>query len=379
MVICACDSIIDSGFELLSPHDGQPVNLNRIENIKGKGEQYTIVKAEEKQEYENLLGDRWRKIVLEVEPLRHIEAQKAIEYMRMGSNILRYTGNGYPHIRLFQLSDDLKRLIWFSGTKNINESRIDLRKVTSITIGQKTEKFQKYPLPGLCHLSFSIHYSIGKGKEDSLDLICKDELEFDLWVTGIRALSYHFKGYNISKMLLLGHSRVFNEELKHKKIASANKFLVEQDQEVYRSKSLVDSLLTKQMTPSQLNDKIVVLGKKIRSMRQRIDDISDEVEHTPTGSDSVGMGYVSIAEHEEKADDRSLQVSKMYELVENSDKRLEKIKQIISDFESETGKKKKKRDSDSEDEEKVELPKAAKDDPIKYCNNEIWAIEIDLE
>jgi hypothetical protein len=364
---------------LLSPQDGQPVDLNRIENIKGKGEQYTVVKAEEKQEYENLLGDRWRKIVLEVEPLRHIEAQKAIEYMRMGSNILRYTGNGYPHIRLFQLSDDLKRLIWFSGTKNINESRIDLRKITSITIGQKTEKFQKYPLPGLCHLSFSIHYNIGKGKEDSLDLICKDELEFDLWVTGIRALSYHFKGYNISKMLLLGHSRVFNEELKHKKIGSANKFLVEQDQEVYRSKSLVDSLLTKQMTPSQLNDKVVVLGKKIRSMRQRIDDIADEVEHTPTGSDSVGMGYVSIAEHEERADDKSLQVSKMYELVDNSDKRLEKIKKIISDYECDSSKKKKKKDSDSEDEDKVELPKVAKDDPIKFCNNEIWAIEIDLE
>jgi hypothetical protein len=299
---------------LLSPQDGQPLNLNKIEVIKGRGEQYTIVKAEEKQEYEKLLGDRWRKIVLEVEALRHIEAQKAIEYMQIGSNILRYTGSGYPHIRLFQLSDDLKRLIWFSGTKNISQSRIDLRKITNITIGQKTDKFQKYPLPALCHLSFSVHYGIGKGKEDSLDLICKDELEFDLWVVGIRALSYHFKGYNISKMLLLGHSRVFNEELREKNIGSSNKFLIDQNQDVYRSKSLVDSLLTKQMNSSQLNDKIVILSKKLRSMKQRIDDIADEVEHTPTGSDSVGMGYVSLAQQEDKADDKSLQVSKMYEL-----------------------------------------------------------------
>jgi hypothetical protein len=141
-----------------------------VTEFKGKGEQYTIIKAEEKKEYEKLLGDRWRKIVLEVEPLRHIEAQKAIEYMQMGSNLMRHSGKGYPHIRLFQLSDDLKRLIWLSSSKNISESRIDLRKVTNVVVGQKTEKFQKYPLPALSHLSFSIFYSISKDQEDSLDL-----------------------------------------------------------------------------------------------------------------------------------------------------------------------------------------------------------------
>ena len=264
MVIWAWDSIIDSGFELLSPQDGQPIDLKKIQNFRGKGEQYTIVKAEEKKEYEKLLGDRWRKIVLEVEPLRHIEAQKAIEYMRMGSNLMRHSGKGYPHIRLFQLSDDLKRLIWLSSSKNINESRIDLRKVTNVVVGQKTEKFQKYPLPALSHLSFSIFYNISKDQEDSLDLTCKDELEFDLWVTGIRALSYHFKGFNISKMILLGHSRVFNEQLRNKQIGSANKFLIDKNEDMYESKKLVDWLARKPMNPTQIQDKIVLLGKKLR-------------------------------------------------------------------------------------------------------------------
>lgn len=170
MVICACDSIIDSGFELLSPHDGQPISLKKIQNIKGKGETYTIVKAEEKKEYEKLLGDRWRKIVLEVEPLRHIEAQKAIEFMQLGSNLMRHTGKSVPSIRLFQLSSDLKRLIWFSSSKNINESKIDLRNVTNIIIGQKTELFESYPLPQLSHLSFSLYYKINKSKESYLAL-----------------------------------------------------------------------------------------------------------------------------------------------------------------------------------------------------------------
>lgn len=121
MIICACDSIIDSGFELLSPDDGQPIDINKISNIRGRGEKFTIIKSEEKKEYEKFLGDRWRKIVLEVEPLRHIEAQKAIEYMRHGSNLLCNYEDAYPNIRLFQLSSDLKKLIWFVGNKSLNE------------------------------------------------------------------------------------------------------------------------------------------------------------------------------------------------------------------------------------------------------------------
>jgi hypothetical protein len=140
---------------------------------------------------------------------------------------------------LFQLSSDLKKLIWFVGNKSLNECYIDLRKITHISIGQKTKKFKKYPQPALAHLSFSVHFK-HKKKEDTLDLTCKDELEFDLWVTGIRALSYHYKGFNINKMLLLGHSRAFNEDLKNKNIGSANKFLIDQDQDKYESKQLVD-------------------------------------------------------------------------------------------------------------------------------------------
>jgi len=82
MIVCACDSIIDSGFEILESESGNVVNLKKLDKIKGRGEKFTLIKGEEKTEFEKLLGDRWRKIVLEVEALRHVEAQKAIEYMR---------------------------------------------------------------------------------------------------------------------------------------------------------------------------------------------------------------------------------------------------------------------------------------------------------
>ena len=56
-----------------------------------------------------------------------------------------------------------------------------------------------YPLPSLSHLSFSIQcQKVGKGTE-SFDLTAKDELEYDLWITGLKALAHHWRKYNINK------------------------------------------------------------------------------------------------------------------------------------------------------------------------------------
>jgi len=40
----------------------------------------------------------------------------------------------------------------------------------------------------------------------TFDLTAKDEHEFDLWITGIKALAYHWRKMDISKAALLGHS-----------------------------------------------------------------------------------------------------------------------------------------------------------------------------
>ena len=49
MIICACDSVTDSGFEILDPVTGKAWDLNQIDvgAIAGRGEKYTVVKAEE--------------------------------------------------------------------------------------------------------------------------------------------------------------------------------------------------------------------------------------------------------------------------------------------------------------------------------------------
>lgn len=74
-----------------------------------------------------------------------------------------------------------------------------------------------YPLPSLNHLSFSVHVKPSNKKDVvTFDLTAKDEYEFDLWVTGIKALNYHWRRLEISKMTLLSHSRAFNEKIREK-------------------------------------------------------------------------------------------------------------------------------------------------------------------
>ena len=59
---------------------------------------------------------------------------------------------------------------------------------------KRVNKFQNYPLPLLEHLSLSIYYVDHRnGKGDVLDIIFKDEYEYDMWLAGLRALVYHFK------------------------------------------------------------------------------------------------------------------------------------------------------------------------------------------
>ena len=103
-------------------------------------------------------------------------------------------------------------------------------------------------------------------------------------------------------------------------------------------------------------------------MRQRVDDISEDVEHNPAGEGAVGMGYISLAQVEDKADDQSIQLAKMYDLLESSDKELEHIKVVLDKYNE------KQSIDDIEN-----IPKSLVKDPLKYLDNQIWKVEIDIE
>eukprot|EP00258_Populus_trichocarpa_P037543 XP_024453562.1 PH, RCC1 and FYVE domains-containing protein 1 isoform X2 [Populus trichocarpa] len=89
-----------------------------------------------------------------------------------------------PTLRVGPLERDIELdesvLIWISGKE---EKHLKLSHVSRIIPGQRTPIFQRYPRPEKEYQSFSLIYS-----DRSLDLICKDKEEAEVWFTGLKAL-----------------------------------------------------------------------------------------------------------------------------------------------------------------------------------------------
>lgn len=236
----ACDCIYEGGFELVeliprfenlkdtenylkSPNCtvsetqrswfeyGGAVPVDRIQTLKN-GYAYEIRPGTLRSDVQQLVGDRWRRLKVNVDPMLHAEAIAAFKRMQSGANLLKHTSGGLPHLRQFQLSADKKRLLWYTANKSKHDSLVRINEIEELCIGQVTSAFKKYPLPLLQHLSFSINYS-SNGRSRSLDLTCKDEAEFDLWVAGLKALIFHERSEPICKAALLSHSRKFRKAI----------------------------------------------------------------------------------------------------------------------------------------------------------------------
>ncbi|PHJ23462.1 chromosome condensation regulator related [Cystoisospora suis] len=263
--------------------DGCTYMLEKYE--ENEDEDHTMNTSPLRNKIQSLTGDRWRRLVVPVHPLLHIESQKAFQRMMQGTNLLKHTRYGYPHLRQFQLSMDRRRLLWYTSSKSKSSSVVHLPLLQGLLLGQKSQTFQSYRLPALQHLSFSLVFytsaaavvppspagggggasssSRPEGDEDedeeedeegregegggeeiieedreerrirklielskppshgvrTLDLTCKDEFEYDMWVTGLKAIIAANKGVRISKKLLLSHSRRFRRALIQNNVA----------------------------------------------------------------------------------------------------------------------------------------------------------------
>ena len=62
-----------------------------------------------------------------------------------------------------------------------------IKDMKEIRYGQRTEKFKKNNRSDLENLSFSVMY-VERGVSESLDLVCKDEAEFQTWTTTLSTL-----------------------------------------------------------------------------------------------------------------------------------------------------------------------------------------------
>lgn len=116
------------------------------------------------------------------------DTEQAITALKKGACLLKYGRRGKPKFCPFRLSNDESVLIWFSGKE---EKHLKLSHVSRIISGQRTPIFQRYPRPEKEYQSFSLIYN-----DRSLDLICKDKDEAEVWFSGLKALisrSHHRK------------------------------------------------------------------------------------------------------------------------------------------------------------------------------------------
>ncbi|XP_073059535.1 PH, RCC1 and FYVE domains-containing protein 1-like isoform X2 [Primulina eburnea] len=110
------------------------------------------------------------------------DIEQALLALKKGAQLLKYGRKGKPKFYPFRLSTDEKSLIWISRS---GERSLKLASVSRIIPGQRTTVFQRYLRPDKDYLSFSLIYNNGKR---SLDLICKDKVEAEIWIAGLKLL-----------------------------------------------------------------------------------------------------------------------------------------------------------------------------------------------
>jgi hypothetical protein len=111
------------------------------------------------------------------------DIEQAITALKKGAYLLKYGRRGKPKFCPFRLSNDESVLIWFSGKE---EKHLRLSQVSRIVPGQRTAIFQRYPRPEKECQSFSLI-----SHDRSLDIICKDKDEAEVWFAGLKTLISH--------------------------------------------------------------------------------------------------------------------------------------------------------------------------------------------
>lgn len=108
------------------------------------------------------------------------DIDQAIAALKKGAYLLKYGRRGKPKFCPFRLSTDESMLLWYFGKE---EKQLELRHVSRLIPGQRTAIFQRYPRPEKEYQSFSLIYN-----DRSLDLVCKDKDEAEVWFVGLKAL-----------------------------------------------------------------------------------------------------------------------------------------------------------------------------------------------
>jgi len=95
-----------------------------------------------------------------------------------------------PHWRHFEIDVDLDYLVWYSPSKSVKKTRIELVNIMDVIKGQQSPGFKKCQCTDLVNRSFSIKYNGRK----SLDLICITERDSFMWYHSLRQIINNVRG-----------------------------------------------------------------------------------------------------------------------------------------------------------------------------------------
>ncbi|CAL5192431.1 unnamed protein product [Lathyrus oleraceus] len=110
------------------------------------------------------------------------DIEQALIILKKGTQIIKYSRKAKPKVCPFRLSLDETTLIWISHKK---ERTLQLSSVSRLIPGQRTAVFRRYLQQEKDYLSFSLVYNNG---DRTLDLICKDKAEVEVWFAGLNQL-----------------------------------------------------------------------------------------------------------------------------------------------------------------------------------------------
>ena len=231
------------------------------------------------------------------------------------------------------------------------------------------------------HLSFSI--VTGGSNSRILDITCKDEFEFDHWVTGLKAIRANFANCWISKKELLSHSRRFQNAMGNKQFGIKLTSLPEIKEE--GQIGLDDCIETVSHTPDQLNEKFCRLMQRHLIVRQQVKKLQKDGIAANSGNDlddfdvSLALAgepaYEAIFESDQRAGDEEMELKRIFDLcdevediLENARMELTQLVDVVAGNPNASSKNSKR-----------PARNTLSNNPHKTVDQLLWKAEVDLE
>lgn len=196
----------------------------------------------------------------------HTEFKKALESLKEGMHILKISSKGKPNFRFFQCDPLELKLFWYSANKMKDESEIKFTDMIDLVMGQKTRAFTKGNLAKMSHFSLSIRYKMPNGFEKSLDLISRNEFEYDSFLCALKGLINSSKGWKINKNVLLGHSGTFNKLMKEAGHYNSDELFAEIKKTAHTKLHVDDFILLREVTERNIMGSVLNIEEKHRKL-----------------------------------------------------------------------------------------------------------------